>query len=244
MDLKITPDVVAGFRDKDSKVPEYRTLYEERPFLAAYAEHTNMRMAKDPHGAIGRADEWEGHGRLQLNFLKAQGLKPSDRVLDIGCGPGRAARRLVPYLDVGHYTGVDISAACIEHAQQLAVAEGWSSRQPIFVHAPDGIGAFTATARSLQVDVAWAHSVFTHLPPDEIRDSIEAIARILAPGGRFFFTYKQAPKIQRSGLKQFQYPLEFFDHCARNLGGSCVAEPTVWPAHQLTGVISGLRPAR
>lgn len=236
MDLKITDQVVAGFRDKDSKVPAYRKLYEEMPFIDAYAKHTDMRMAIEPKGAIGRVDEWEGHGTLQLDFLKSQGLSPASRLLDIGCGPGRLARRVCPYLDVGNYLGVDISDACIKYAINLALDEGWSSRAPLFVNG----SVERLESIDGMVDFAWAHSVFTHLPPQEIDVWVRRLTRLLKLGGVFLFTYKQAVKPQRSGLKQFQYPIAFFDEVARGCGGRAQALPTIWPAHQLTGKISGL----
>jgi len=235
VDLKITDAGVAAFRDKDSKVRAYRRLYEELPFIDAYAKHTDMRMAIDPKGAIGRADEWEGHGQLQLDFLRSQGMTPASRLLDIGCGPGRLARRVCQYLDVGNYLGVDISDACIKHAINLALDEGWSSRAPLFVNGAEALAPIAG-----MVDFAWAHSVFTHLPPQEIDAWVRRLVKLLKPDGVFLFTYKQAVRPQRSGLKQFQYPVEFFDATARQYGGRCEALPMVWPAHQLTAKISGL----
>lgn len=230
MDLKITPEVVKGFKDKDSKQERFRALYEKRDFIDAYAEHTNLRMADNPKGAIGREDEWESHGKLQLAFLVSQGMKPTHFLLDVGCGPGRAARRFVPYLDPNHYVGVDISEAALAFARQLSASEGWEKFRPVFQQNSD----LSDLASGPLFDFIWAHSVFTHLPPQQIETMIANAAKILVPGGKFLFTYKGATKPQRSGLKQFQYPAAFFAQLGSKYGLRGSALPDVWPAHQLT----------
>lgn len=230
-DLTLTPQVLATFTDKDSKEPRYRSLYEHHDFLSAYARHTDLRVAADPKGAIGRNDEWESHGEMQLAFLKEEGLKPSHRLLEVGCGVGRAARRLVPYLDVGNYTGVDISQACLEHTRLLSITEGWTVRQPMLLLNADLDIYFVVEP---YFDFAWAHSVFTHLPDRQIEVMIGNAAKALRPGGRFLFTYKHADQPRRSGLKQFQYPFEFFAALAAAHRFEAEALPKIWPASQRT----------
>jgi SAM-dependent methyltransferase len=227
VDLKITPEIVKRFNDKDSKKAHFRELYEKHDFLTAYAKHTDLRVADNPLGAIGREDEWESHGREQFKFLIHEGLHCWQRFLDIGCGVGRLARVLVPWLEEGCYTGVDISPAALEHAKTLSVAEGWVVKQPRFLlnGALDIDGTF---------DMLWAHSVFTHLPPQQVEVMIGNAARHLMPGHKFLFTYKQARQAQRSGLKQFQYPPSFFATLAGRYGFKSEPLNYVFPAHQNT----------
>jgi SAM-dependent methyltransferase len=58
-------------------------------------------------------------------LLDAAGIGPGDRVLDVGCGPGRttreAARRAGP---TGSALGVDLSPAMVARARELAAAQG------------------------------------------------------------------------------------------------------------------------
>ena len=123
-----------GWTDKDSKKPEYRELYEQHEYVKAYSLHSDLRVERNgPTGAIGRADEWELHGLLQLDFLKAQGLVPASTLLDLGCGSGRLARRVVPFLGPGRYVGLDISGKLLSCAIELAKGEGWSRNAPRFL---------------------------------------------------------------------------------------------------------------
>jgi len=227
MDLTITPTALKSFSDKDSKKPHFRALYEQHDFLTAYAEHTNLRVADNPKGAIGREDEWESHGKEQLAFLIHHGLRRESRLLDVGCGVGRLARRAVPFLDEGCYTGVDISTAALAHAEELAAKEGWVERKPRFVLNGDLDldGTF---------DMLWAHSVFTHLAPQYIEAIVRNAAQRLPVGARFLFTYKRINTMQRTGLKQFAYPSSYFATVAARYGFTSEPLSYVFPAHQST----------
>jgi len=116
MNTDLTDEMVAGFRDKDSKKERFRSLYEKYDFLTAYSRHTDLRVEDNPIGAIGRVDEWDSHGILQRDFLIDLGMKPEHKLLDIGCGVGRASRAFVPYLHPGNYVGIDISKKALRHA--------------------------------------------------------------------------------------------------------------------------------
>lgn len=219
-----------GWNDKDSKKPECRKLYEEHDFITAYGLHSDLRVERDGFkGAIGRADEWETHGELQLDFLRRQGLKPSDRLLDLGCGCGRLARRAVPYLDHGRYFGLDISHALIAQADVLSREEGWSLKDP---HIICGDGTLDAVKVYGRFEFVWAHSVFTHSPPEVIETILRDLAGL--DFGTFLFTYKHQDAPRRSGLKQFQYPSSWFIDAASRAGLQAKALPERWPAGQRT----------
>ena len=65
-------------------------------------ELTAVEIAKGSHrGAVG--GRWEEMGRLQLDFLVKQGLRPSDELLDVGCGALRAGLHFIRYLKPGNY---------------------------------------------------------------------------------------------------------------------------------------------
>ena len=227
MDLTITPQIVKGFADKDSKVERFRSLYEKHDFLTAYAKHTDMRVADNPKGAIGREDEWESHAAKQLAFLIGEGLRRDTWLLDIGCGVGRFARKVVPYLDEHCYTGVDISAAALEHALKLSEEEGWSAKRPRWIL--NGDLDFPGT-----YGMAWLHSVWTHLPPQQIELMVKNAAKLLPCGAKLLFTYKSSTQIRRTGLKQFCYVPSYFAAVASRHGFKSEPLSFVFPAHQST----------
>ena len=120
----VTPDEAAAFPSRHKSTPAAQALYQEYDYLTAYSMHTDLRVQENgPAAAVG--GDWEAGGQRQLAFLKARGLTPQTRVLDFGCGTGRLARVLVPYLAPQHYTGIDLSMHALVALQQLAWQEGW-----------------------------------------------------------------------------------------------------------------------
>lgn len=79
--------------------------------MYAGKKHIEDSISDGEHRAVvGGA--WEQIGQLQLEILKAVGMKPSHRLLDIGCGSLRLGVRAVDYLDPEHYWGTDLHGAC------------------------------------------------------------------------------------------------------------------------------------
>jgi SAM-dependent methyltransferase len=132
------------------------------------------------------------------HFHELAGLRPEDRVLDVGCGIGRMARVLASELrPPGSYDGFDVVGEAI----------AWCARHYLetpapfrFTHAdlrnvqynPGGRGS-ASTYRFPYGDDAFdlviATSVFTHLLADEAANYLAEAARVLAPGGRLFATW-------------------------------------------------------
>lgn len=65
------------------------------------------------------------------SIVRALPLRPDSRVLEIGCGPGAAARAVAAVLTAGHILAVDRSAAAIAQAEAAAAAEIASGRMSV-----------------------------------------------------------------------------------------------------------------
>jgi protein-L-isoaspartate O-methyltransferase len=68
--------------------------------------------------------------RLQA-IVDALPVRPDSRVLEIGCGPGAAARAVAARLDSGHILAIDRSAKAIEQARAAAAEEIASGRMAV-----------------------------------------------------------------------------------------------------------------
>jgi ubiquinone/menaquinone biosynthesis C-methylase UbiE len=80
------------------------------------------------------ATDFDAELRRHNQVLRqAIGLQPADHVLDIGCGTGQTTREAARTARAGSALGVDISAPAIDHARELADAEGL--RNVTFAHA-------------------------------------------------------------------------------------------------------------
>ena len=135
---------------------------------------------------------WDEIGCLQLEFLKAQGLEPGHRFLDIGCGSLRAGVKLVPYLDPGHYFGIDANEKLLDAGyRKELVPAGLGDRLPRqnlycsakFEHRGLSEGA---------IDFGMCAAVFTRLPLDELRPMLRRVARYFRLGGRLYVSFHEA----------------------------------------------------
>jgi len=68
--------------------------------------------------------------RLQA-IVDALPLHPGSRVLEIGCGPGAAARAVAARLDTGHILAIDRSASAVAHARAAAADDIASGRMDV-----------------------------------------------------------------------------------------------------------------
>ena len=128
-----------------------------------------------------------------VDLLVKQGMKPSSRVLDIGCGWGRMAAYIVPFLDPtagGRYSGFDQDCGEIKKAKQTLRKCG------------DGMDAsFTCTHSKVEnrypfanqsFDLAFAYGAIAfeaqswtakRLPISILLEHLQEISRTLSPRG-------------------------------------------------------------
>ncbi|MDO3700147.1 methyltransferase domain-containing protein [Micromonospora sp. C28SCA-DRY-2] len=64
-------------------------------------------------------------------IVAALPIRPDSRVLEIGCGPGAAARAVAARLATGHILAIDRSASAVAQARAAAAAEIRSGRMSV-----------------------------------------------------------------------------------------------------------------
>lgn len=149
-------------------------------------------------------------------------LKHNERILDVGCGVGRAAIPLTQYLtQSGSYEGFDIIPENIHWCKEKI-----SSKFPHFqfqiadifnsVYHPQGstLGEkYQFPFPSASFDVVFLTSVFTHMLPAELENYLKEISRVLKPGGRCLITYFLLNSESLNHLKLGKSQISFeYDH--------------------------------
>ncbi|HYC76177.1 MAG TPA: class I SAM-dependent methyltransferase [Planctomycetota bacterium] len=139
----------------------YAVLAQERPATTALAEY--VRTGVEAAGAA-------------LAALEAVGGGAPRRLLDFGCGFGRATR----FMNAGAVANV---SAC--DVRRDAVA--WTAARapgPVF-----SVDAAPARPHGAPFDVVFAASVFSHLPRARFEGWLDALLDALAPDGLLVFSY-------------------------------------------------------
>jgi SAM-dependent methyltransferase len=174
------------------KVKRYVPISVKRRVRRALPESYRRFWDPDWHRGTVRGTDafWDYLGKLQLDYLVEQGLKPEHYVLDVGCGPLRAGVHFMGYLEAGHYAGIDKRGDTLERAREIELPRyGLVDKSPnLLVN-----GAFEFHKLGMTFDYAIAQSVFTHLPVNTIVRCLVEIAKVLNPGGRFYATIYENP---------------------------------------------------
>ncbi len=154
--------------------------------------------------------------------LQRHGLKPTDKVLDVGCGQGRMARPLVGYLSEGHYTGMDITAEGIAwcEAQYVDVPNFDFIHMDVFNSRYNKGGTQQAAEYIFPVadnsqDLTFLTSVFTHMLAADVENYLMQISRTLKSGGQALITWYLLDEVSRAAQSpklDFQYE---FDEVSR-----------------------------
>ena len=117
-----------------------------------------------------------GHGRLHQWGLKAAGIQLTDRVLDVGCGGGKAISRILEETR-REVAGVDHSPEAVKTARSVNRAAISSGRLRIVESSVENL-----PFRDGFFDVVTAFETTYFWP--ELQAGLTEIRRVLSPGGR------------------------------------------------------------
>ena len=132
---------------------------------------------------------WDETGRAQMAALRAEGLAPHHRLLDIGAGALRLGCKAVPYLEAGHYWATDLSGPLMQRGYQLELADKDRLPPTHLIEDAD----FTFPGIPATIDYAIAFAVFTHLPADHLTRALTNLAVLFPTLQRLLFTVFLAP---------------------------------------------------
>jgi SAM-dependent methyltransferase len=135
---------------------------------------------------VGPPAQYDLMGATQFMLLVTLGLRDSHRVLDFGCGSLRAGRLLIPYLQPGHYFGLEPNSWLIDDAIDRQIGRDQVTlKQPRFFAFDD----FRAERCGGDFDFILAQSIFSHAGADIVQRSLDGFGQALAPSGLAVATF-------------------------------------------------------
>ncbi|KAM0449155.1 hypothetical protein ACHAO4_007817 [Trichoderma viride] len=111
-------------------------------------------------------------------------IKPTDHILDVGCGPGTITTSFLKYASEGTIVGIDISQDVLQMAKTLAAEANIPTQGPGSVTFEDGNVVDGLAYPDNTFDVVFASQVIGHMPaPDTPLKALTEMRRVLKPGG-------------------------------------------------------------
>ena len=139
---------------------------------------------------LAAGGHWAEEGEWVFDFLRRQGLRPEDMLLDVGCGSLSAATRLLPYMERSHYWGYEKDLELYIAGSQIELPRvGVAVELGHFIVNDD----FDFSDAPHPFNVALASSLFRRLTLNGIARCIAGVVKKLAPDGRFYATWLDNP---------------------------------------------------
>lgn len=175
------------------------------------------RLMNGGTNSVFRSDFNEIGRRLFGIMREVADVRPTDRVLDVGCSVGRLAIEFTDYLTTGTFDGFDVEKPAVEHCQRVITPRHPNFR---FTHAdvqnshytPDSGNrpeAYRFPYPDASFDFVLLTSVFTHMQHAAVEQYLREIGRVLAPGGRMFATFFILTPASEAGIAAGQSVLTF-----------------------------------
>ncbi len=152
------------------------------------AEDLEKLQAGDRHykAFVGPPLKYDLMGALQFTLLAALGLRAHHHLVDIGCGSLRLGKLLIPYLNRGHYCGLEPEGWLVEEGLEKALgADIRQVKDPQFSYRHD----FSLQEFNRVFDFAIAQSIYSHAAPAQIRQSLAATAEVMKPKAFLLATF-------------------------------------------------------
>lgn len=184
-------------------------------FKEFYAESiVNALTGKEKHPSLGPNLKSGSSGRARQTFqiLMWQGIRPSDTLVDYGCGTLRVGALLIQHLERDRYIGLDIDDRILAVGRNQLPADLIDSKRPTLeVISPESLSR--AAARKPR----WVCSkgVLQHVPPEELNEFFENLSYLIHAGATGLLFSQLGRRSKSVGVKKWVYDFNHLQAAAK-----------------------------
>jgi len=154
--------------------------------LAAAPDPDPVEEIHDPSHPAAEADhDFESVGPTDSRLLLAEGLRPTDTILDFGCRAGHLAAEIIPKLFGGHYIGVDLSGSMLDKARaRVSTSFVQPSTRVTWIKQ----SSYVFPLSNQTVDMFCAFDAFMHMEHEDVYRYLKNARRVVKPAGRLLLS--------------------------------------------------------
>jgi SAM-dependent methyltransferase len=178
----------------------FKQFYAESVASALSGEKSHSSLG--PNLKPGRIAE----ARRTFSKLVKKGIRPSDTLVDYGCGTLRLGALFIEFLEPNRYIGLDVDERILAIGRNQFSAELMDSKRPVLeVISPESL----RRAAARQPRWVCSKGVLQHIPPEELNEYFESLSYLIHVGAIGFIYARIAEKSKRHSAKTW---LHEFNH--------------------------------
>ncbi len=155
----------------------------EQSFYDYYEEFT-QRETQESLGVL--ASDLPSIAFLKFSIMLECGMEPGHSLLDFCCGLDSMTSFALPYLENGHYLGMEISESALERTRRELLSQEIRENNATWLLETDSEFPLLG---SNSVDMISAFTVFSHMSEVEVLRYLLGLKRILRPGGKLVTSF-------------------------------------------------------
>jgi hypothetical protein len=156
----------------------------------------------------GGQDFWDAGASKAARYISQASVKPSDRVIDYGCGSLRIGAHFIRFLDPGCFWGLDVTDGFYEIGKTAIGAELIDRKAPRFGVISD---KEIAEAEKFDADFVYSNAVCYQVHPEELGTYFGNLARLSGkPGCQLIFNCMLADPPVRYNVHSWAWPLDTY----------------------------------
>ena len=179
-----------------------------------YADRLNGFFLQNNYNIVNK--NYLKSNKDTMKFLKKKGVNSRSEFLDFGCGFFRLGIVLIPFLNKGKYTGIDISRKRVEAGTKMLNQAGIKKNDYTSIINKSNMNLDKILKKKF--DFIYLESVVTHMPKTDLKKLLFSFSKILKKDGSIFLTFIKGDTYKIMGTKDFIYSFSLIKEISAKAG--------------------------